>query len=240
VTRPLVSVVIPVYNGERFLGQALESVLAQDYEPFETIVVDDGSVDRTPDIIRSFPSVRSIRQPNLGPSAARNAGIQLAAGEYVAFLDHDDVMTSNRLSVQLAPLRRDRNLHATIGSMEMFLEPGASWPVWARQGKEEEPGFYPTSIVARVWAIRNVGGFDVGRRIGEDWDLLLRFREAGFRIAPIPGVVVRRRFHGGNLTARAGPAPEQVFRMVKSWLDSKRQRGTEGALPVGRSRPEGE
>ena len=85
VSRPLVSVVTPVYNGEQYLREALESLFAQDYEPFESIVVDDGSEDRTPEIARSFP-VRYHRQENQGAAAARNTGISLARGELVAWL----------------------------------------------------------------------------------------------------------------------------------------------------------
>src|SRR6476469_10004419 len=88
---PLVSVVIPAYNAERFLGEAIESVLAQGYAHFELIVVDDGSSDRTAEVARSFGDrVRTIEQENSGVSAARNAGTRAAGGELLAFLDADD------------------------------------------------------------------------------------------------------------------------------------------------------
>jgi len=101
VSRPLVSVVIPVYNAEPFLREALDSVLAQDYEPFEVIVVDDGSTDGSGTIARSYPEVRYLRQENQGPAVARNAGIAAAQGEFLAFFDADDVMLPNKLSVQV-------------------------------------------------------------------------------------------------------------------------------------------
>jgi glycosyltransferase involved in cell wall biosynthesis len=91
VSNPLVSVVTPVYNGEAFLRETLESIFAQDYEPFEVIVVDDGSTDGSAAIARSYPAARYIRQHNQGPAAARNAGIAAARGEFLAFVDADDV-----------------------------------------------------------------------------------------------------------------------------------------------------
>jgi glycosyltransferase involved in cell wall biosynthesis len=217
-------VVIPVFNGERYLSEAIRSLQAQDHKPVEAIVVDDGSVDGTPEVVRAFPGVRLIRQPNQGQGAARNAGLQAALGEYVAFLDHDDVMTPDRIRLQLDPLLRDDGLAGTVGSMQLFREPGAPWPAWAVKGSEDEPEFYPTSLLARASALRAVEGFDARQRIGEDWDLLLRLREAGYRIEVIPNVVVKRRIHGGNLTANEGPTRELLFRMVRSWLASKRAR----------------
>ncbi|MFL5886158.1 MAG: glycosyltransferase family 2 protein, partial [Thermoleophilaceae bacterium] len=85
--RPLVSVLVPVYQGERYLAEALDSVFAQDYEPLEVIVLDDGSTDGSADIARSYGGVRYLHQENSGIAAARNAAIGAARGEIVAFLD---------------------------------------------------------------------------------------------------------------------------------------------------------
>lgn len=100
--RPLVSVVIPVYNGERFLGDAIRSVLEQSYGPVQCVVVDDGSSDGSRDIARSFaPDVECVVQRNQGVSAARNAGIAATRGELVAFLDADDVWEARKLELQV-------------------------------------------------------------------------------------------------------------------------------------------
>src|SRR5215467_2631984 len=85
--RPKVSVVIPCYNQAHFLSEAITSVLAQTYPPFETIVIDDGSTDATSNVATRYPSVRCIRQPNQGSAGARNAGLSVCAGDYVVFLD---------------------------------------------------------------------------------------------------------------------------------------------------------
>ena len=96
---PRVSLIAAAYNGERFLRESLESAFAQDFESYEVVFVDDGSDDRTGEIAQSFP-VRYVRQPNQGLPSARNAGIAVARGELVAFLDDDDVLVPTKLSTQ--------------------------------------------------------------------------------------------------------------------------------------------
>lgn len=103
---PLVSVVIPTFNSERDIGDAIDSVLAQSYSNIEIIVVDDGSTDDTVDIVRGYKRVRLFQQANQGSAVARNLGIWNATGDYVAFLDSDDVWWSRKIEVQVAELRR--------------------------------------------------------------------------------------------------------------------------------------
>src|ERR687889_2943029 len=101
---PLVSVVIPCYNQAHFLGEAIESVLAQSYPNFEIIVVDDGSMDDTSEVAGSYPKVRLVRQENQGPSGARNAGLARSEGEYVVCLDADDRLLPEALKTGLKHL----------------------------------------------------------------------------------------------------------------------------------------
>jgi glycosyltransferase involved in cell wall biosynthesis len=101
VERLLVSVIVPVYNGERYLSAALESIFAQDYHPFEVIVVDDGSGDSSAAIAKSFKSVQYIYQTNQGIANAWNLGIDASKGELIAFLDCDDLWTPNKLRLQV-------------------------------------------------------------------------------------------------------------------------------------------
>jgi glycosyltransferase involved in cell wall biosynthesis len=130
---PLVSVIIPVYNGARFLRAALESVLAQTYRNFEVIVVDDGSVDDSGVIAQSFPEVRYIHQTNQGVAAARNHAIEVARGEYFAFLDQDDLWTADKLKLQIAYLLSHPEVGYTLTQQSFFLEPGATLPAWFRK-----------------------------------------------------------------------------------------------------------
>ena len=127
---PLVSVVVPVYNAEEFVGAAIESLLAQDYSSFEVIVVDDGSSDASADVAGSFPGVQVVRQSNAGPAAARNAGIERARGEFVAFHDADDLVPPTKLSVQVRFLLEHQEVDCVLARQE-WIDPPA-WP--KRQG----------------------------------------------------------------------------------------------------------
>ena len=124
-TGPLVSVVIPAYNSGKFVAQAVESVLAQTYAPFEIIVVDDGSTDETKDVLGRFNGqINYIHQANSGPSAARNAGIRVARGAYICFLDADDLWTPDRLAVQMAFMQANHSIGLLFSDHEEFDEKG--------------------------------------------------------------------------------------------------------------------
>jgi glycosyltransferase involved in cell wall biosynthesis len=225
VKGPLVSVIVPVYNRERFLCETLESVFALDYEPFEVIVVDDGSTDGSAAIARSFPAVRCLEQENRGPAAARNAAIEVARGEFIAFVDSDDVVLPNKLSAQVGYLLDHPDVTATLGRQEWITPPPNAVPdlVWG-----DLDGITPISIVIRRQALIEVGCFDPELRGPEDVDLLVRLREGGYRFLVVPEVVMHRRYHGDNLVAGHRDAPLPL-ELLKAKLD--RQRATVGETP---------
>jgi len=202
VTSPLVSVVIPVFNGERFLAETLDSVFAQDYPSFEVIVVDDGSVDGTADVARSFEGVRYIHQDNQGQAVARNTGINAARGELLAFLDADDLWTPNKLSVQVGYLLDHPEIGFTLARQRIFLEPGAERPPWLRDDliEEDHVGFFPSTLVSRKSVFETIGVYDPSYRIGESADWFARARDAGIRRAIVQEVLLHKRVHGVNLT----------------------------------------
>jgi len=195
---PLVSVVVPVYNVAGFLREALDSLFAQDYEPFEVVVVDDGSTDGSGAIARSYAGVRYLRQENQGPASARNAGIAAARGEIVAFADADDVQLPTRLSVQVGYLIEHPEISATLGRQVWITPPPGAVPdvVWG-----DLDGIPAMTMVARRRTLAELGGFDPRLRGPEDTDLLIRMREGGHRFVVLPEIVMRRRYRGDNLVA---------------------------------------
>jgi glycosyltransferase involved in cell wall biosynthesis len=194
-----VSVIIPVFNGEASLRDAINSVLGQGRRDFEIIVVDDGSDDRTPAIIESYGSlIRAIRQSNSGPAVARNAGVKAACGEYLAFLDADDRWMPAMLERTVAALNSDAGCVLAYGNLTMVDSEdrplGSSLisgkyshaPLMDEMLREMWP-IMPSATLIRRSAFDACGGFsEEFRHAGyEDAFLLLRLRELGeFRYIP--------------------------------------------------------
>jgi glycosyltransferase involved in cell wall biosynthesis len=116
----LVSVIVPVYNGENYLSETLDSIFAQDYEPFEVIVIDDGSTDGSADIVQSYSNVRYIHQSNQGVPVARNTGLTAAQGEFIAFSDQDDLWKPNKLRVQTGYLLQYTEVQYVLCKTRLF------------------------------------------------------------------------------------------------------------------------
>lgn len=207
MTRPLVSVVIPVFNGERFLRQAIDSALAQTYDAVEVIAVDDGSTDGSPAILASYGDrVRAIRQPNSGVSRARNAGIASARGEFIAFLDQDDWWQPAKLERQAESVLSDAEIGLVHTDAAHFDEPSQSYAGrinWVRTelltGRCYDRlllgnGIFNSSVLVRKSALNAVGGFneDIRRNTIQDYDLWLRIaKQYAFAYIAEPLMVYR-------------------------------------------------
>jgi glycosyltransferase involved in cell wall biosynthesis len=214
---------VPVHNGARWLGAAIESVLAQDYHPAEIIVVDDGSTDTSADVARSYPEVRCLRQPNQGPAAARNAAMRIARGQYLAFLDADDLMPPTKLSLQIGHLQTHPDVAAVQGREQLLLENGVTPPDWATDGVCGGPGFYATgSIVVRREVVDAVGPMNEALRTGEYLDWVLRIVESGVGLDLLEDVVLVRRLHGANATYDTAALRRSVPALLKLRLERKR------------------
>lgn len=196
-----VSVVLPVCNGERYVGEAIESVLRQTRPPDEVVVVDDGSTDGSLAVVERYaPRVRHVVQPNAGVGAARNRGVELARGRFLAFLDHDDLWVEDKLDRQLEALGADPSLEAVFGLVEQFVSPdlGAAERARLHCPPAPGPGYAAGAMLIRRAAFDRVGPFETHWRVGEFLSWYLRAHEAGLRSSVLPGVVMRRRLHRSN------------------------------------------
>ena len=202
--KPLVSIIMPVYNGEKYIAQAIESVFKDVYRPIEVIVVDDGSSDNTAQIIDQFKDVSYIYQDNGGVASARNKGIAVSRGEIIAFMDCDDIWQPNRLTATVNYFHQHPETGYAQGKQMMFLEPGCNVPPWVEPAWLVEPQDVSSTaaLTARRITFDRVGLFNEEYTSGEDTEWLVRASEAGIPMARLPEVVLHRRIHGGNLSTK--------------------------------------
>jgi glycosyltransferase involved in cell wall biosynthesis len=227
-----VSVVIPVYNCERYLGAAIESVLAQADRPGEILVVDDGSTDDSAAVARGFGlPVRCLSGPHAGLSAALNRGIEHARGIFLAFVDADDLWVEGKLARQLTALAADPGLDGVFGHVEQFVSPDvdpAARPALS-EGMRVAPGYLAGTLVIRAPAFHRVGPFDTRWQVGNFVDWYLRAQEAGLHDAMLPDVLLRRRLHADNLGVRERASRGAYAQILKRALDRRRGHADAGA-----------
>jgi glycosyltransferase involved in cell wall biosynthesis len=221
---PLISVIIPVYNGERYMAEALESVLAQDYRPLEIIVVNDGSSDRTEEIALSYPDVHYMRQTNGGAAAARNSGIKYSTGEYLAFLDADDLWTANKLRLQTGLFADASGLDMAFGHVLQFFSPEVRE---ALEGKinittGSMPGYLPGAMLVKRRSFLEVGFFDESLRVGEFIDWYARAVEMGMTGGLTSEVILKRRIHDANTGIRERDSRKDYLRVLRASLERRR------------------
>ena len=212
----LVSVVMPVYNTEAFIGEAIASVLSQaGGHQVELFVVDDGSTDGSAAEVAKFDNVRFLRhETNRGIGTGRNTGLAEASGNYLAFLDADDVWPEGSLAARMDLLERDTACDAVAGRVVQFGE--------GRPDGEPEAGFLAGNTVVRREAFDRVGNFDETLKVGEFLDWYARAVDAGLRFAQVEDVVLRRRVHGSNTMLRLGKEPLDYTRLLRSALARRR------------------
>jgi glycosyltransferase involved in cell wall biosynthesis len=238
--RPLISVMIPVYNGEAYLGEAIDSVLAQSYRPIEVIVVDDGSDDASGEVARSHGgTVRYQRQPRAGNGAARNRAVALATGNLFTFLDADDRLVPGALARLTDVLRADPSLEAVYGHVREFLSPDLDADALARLRPpiDRIAGCLPTNMLMRREAFRRVGSFSTGLKVGVTVDWSARAQELGMATTLLDDVLFERRLHASNNGIREQEHRSHYLHVVKAALDRRRALQREPRVDGGSESP---
>ena len=215
---PLVSVVVPVHNGERFLHDALAAIGQQTHSELELILVDDGSDDGSvavaTDCLAWFPHGELVeRRSAAGVATARNMGMARASGSLLAFCDQDDVWLPSKLEQQLAYLEEHPEVAVVMVRQEPFLDGIDAMPSWLLPDRVygDLGGVLPCTALIRREAFATVGEFDPAKSGSDDFDWLLRARRAGLGIAVHPEVLVRRRLHATNSSHDAGRLRHELF-----------------------------
>jgi glycosyltransferase involved in cell wall biosynthesis len=216
---------IGVYNGAPYLGEAIESVLSQDYEPIELIVVDDGSTDGSAEVARGFPGIRVVSQENGGNGAARNRAVEEAAGELYAFLDADDRFVPGKLSLQKAALDADPGLDMVFGHVREFLSPELDEATRASlrpPAAGPMPWTAPNLMLIRHESFHRVGPFATDIRVGVTVDWFARAAEAGLRQLILPEIVLERRLHTQNNGLRERESRGQYLEVIRRAMERRR------------------
>jgi glycosyltransferase involved in cell wall biosynthesis len=228
VTLPLISCIVPVYNGEAYLGEALESILAQTWRPLEIVVVDDGSTDGSAAVAEAYGAiVRVINQANAGCAAARNAGVRAATGEFVAFLDADDFWHPEKLHRQMARFEARPDLDYTVTHVQNFWQDDVREEEELHRGHKRAqpiPGYVHGTLLCRRSLFEALGPFETGVSHGDATLWFLRAREHGARGELLPDVLMRRRLHAENRSRTYGERSRDTFvAVLKQHLDRKRE-----------------
>jgi glycosyltransferase involved in cell wall biosynthesis len=220
---PLVSVIVPVFNVEPFLAEALESVLAQDYRPLEIIVTDDGSTDGSAAVASSFPEVTLLRQENLGCAAARNACLAMARGEVISLLDGDDIWLQGKLSCEMRHFAEHPETGYTLCHHDLFLSPGETAPAWFRPKHTRKVfSISPYVLAVRRSVFETVGPFNARLLIGEDIDWFMRAREAGVQMHVLDPMFVSHRVHSASVTANIPKIRQGLLNVAKLSIERRR------------------
>jgi glycosyltransferase involved in cell wall biosynthesis len=219
---PSVSVVIPVFNAERYVAAALTSVLSQSVAPTEVIVVDDGATDRSLEEARRVADGRChfVSQTRGGAAAARNAGVGRSSGSLLAFLDADDAWPPDTLRLQLSRLQDDAELDMVFGH---YVSVGPDGALLA--DGEPRPGYSLGTMLIRRDSFLKVGPFATGWRVGEFLEWFARATELGLRHAMLPETLLHRRVHTSNLTGSDRAARVDYARIVREMAARRGQLG---------------
>jgi glycosyltransferase involved in cell wall biosynthesis len=219
-----ISVIIPVFNDAPYLAEALDSALGQTRSPDEVIVIDDGSTDESFKVAQTFlPRITLLRQANQGISGGRNAGLGVATGDLIAFLDADDVWPNDSLEVRLERLLAEPGLDAVFGEITQFASPDMDEALRARLHVpiDQVAARFAGSMLMRRTLFDRVGLYDPQLKVGEMIDWTLRADDAGARMAAIPHLVMRRRIHGSNTMITERPSRGDYFKALRASLARK-------------------
>jgi glycosyltransferase involved in cell wall biosynthesis len=220
---PDIAVIIPAFNAERYIGEALSSVLAQTLLPAEIIVADDGSTDRTVDVAAAFEGVTVLRLPHRGVSAARNAAVAASSAAFLAFLDADDIWMPEKLAKQ-ASVAAEQPEAGIVMARQMYRFEGPP-PSWFRGPTDGgwEAGFMPSNWFMPRATWETVGPFHEGLTHSEDTDWLARASDLGVLVVTVPEILVVHRIHDRNASGMAVEVRSGIFSALRASVSRKRE-----------------
>ncbi len=222
---PTISCIVPCFNSSAYVAEALDSIFAQTHRPIEVIVADDGSTDGTPELVGRRSEITVVTQAERGPAATRNLGLRSASGDWVAFLDADDLWHPEKLSRQYRCFVDDPELQYCVTHAQMF------WTA-ALRGERDRladhprsravPGYATTTLLARRELFDSIGLFDEGLRFGDAVEWFTRAAERQVKMKLLGEVLTYHRMHDNNLTRRLSRESREEFLAIVRGLLRRR------------------
>jgi glycosyltransferase involved in cell wall biosynthesis len=216
-----VAAIVPLFNGGRYIREAVGSILAQQPRPSEIVVVDDGSTDGGGELLAGHPEIRIVCQANAGEAAARNRGIRETAAPLIAFLDQDDLWLPRKLALQVRCLEADPEIDIVFAQHRLMVEDGATWfrqDALGRVLTAELPG----TMIVRRSAFARIGHYREEIRLGSDVDWILRARDAGLGCHLVEEVLLLRRMHRANASIDQDAFTSGLLRAARASVRRKR------------------
>lgn len=227
---PRVSVILPVKNGARFVGEALESVLSQDYRPMDVTVVDADSTDGTRSIVEDLADVgvRLVDQAGTGIAAAWNQGIDETTGPILAFISSDDRWLPGKLTRQVGVLTDEPEVGYTIGHFRYFLQPDCDVPATFNRALLgiDLMGRIMETLVARRGVFDAVGRFDPSLRTAEDVDWYARAKDLAVPMRVVDDVILEKRIHDANISTAGAQNMPHLMEALRRSIQRRRGGGS--------------
>lgn len=223
----VISVIIPVFNGENYLTEAIESVLNQTYQALELIIIDDGSTDGTSQIVGEYnEQIIYVLKEHSGIGDTLNRGISKAQGKYIAFLDADDLWVENKLDLQIASINKS-DVDMIFGYIQQFISPELNEKeklrIYCPDGAI--PGYSRDTILIKKKTFIQVGLFSANYRVGEFIDWYMRAQNIGLKSFMLANIVAKRRLHQTNIMRQDYQMKIDYVRILKAGLDRRRNSG---------------
>jgi len=225
--RKSIAVIIPVYNAERFIEEAIKSVKDQTYTLTEIIVVNDGSTDRTSEILNTIDNIKVIEKKNSGIGDSLNTGIKNTDAEVITFLDADDLWIREKLSIQMEAFEKMNCSGIVFGQIEQFFHDEMEDDLKSKleQPKKFLPGVHRSTMLIDKASLEKVGFFSTDYVSEEFLEWFIRAKESKINVKNLPELVAKRRIHGDNITLGLERKEANKFpSILKQALDRRRSK----------------
>lgn len=222
---PLVSVILPVYNGEEYLQETLDSIRAQNYDNIELIVVNDGSTDRSMDILNAENPDVLIEIDNQGAAKARNIALQKVTGEFICFIDQDDLWHVDKTTFQVEAMISNPDHMYGICFQKFFLKEGDPLPGWCKQEWLDKPqeGLLPSALMVRSKLLESFNLIDESMPMTSDVDMFFRLRDKAIPHFNLKQPLVMRRVHKFNTSSDTKMVRTELLRTIRETMIRRRK-----------------